>query len=82
LNEQQKVLTTKKYLLQKIAKILSIICIIVAVCTGIYLFTLPNEGVLKSTLGVVAFFFSTMGAVFYAIASANLPDLSIKSDEK
>ncbi len=81
MNEQANVtLTTKKYLLQKIAKFISILCIIVAFLIGGYLLFFNDSDALQLTLGVVAFFFSAMAVVLFAIGTANLPDLSISHD--
>jgi len=74
-------LTSKKYLLQKIAKVISIISLLAAAGTGIYiLFLTPEQQELTLTLGVVAFFFASMAVVLYAIAAANLPDLSLTNN--
>lgn len=74
-------LTSKKYLLQKIAKVISIMSLLAAVGTGLYiLFLTPEQQELTLTLGVVAFFFASMAVVLYAIAAANLPDLSLKNN--
>jgi CHASE2 domain-containing sensor protein len=74
-------LTNKKYLLQKIAKVISIMSLLAAAGTGVYiLFLTPEQQELTLTLGVVAFFFASMAVVLYAIAAANLPDLSLKDN--
>lgn len=80
MNTLKTPLTTKKYLIQKIAKVLSVISIIAALVTVTYIFVFSNNEELKLTLGVVAFFFSSMAVVLYAIAVANLPDLSLKKE--
>jgi len=80
--EKQSKLTNKKYFLQKVAKIISVFSVIAAIANSIYLLTITDNDGLKLTLGVVAFFFSAMSVVLYAIASANLPDLSIRSDKE
>ena len=81
MNEQTNVtLTTKKYLLQKIAKFMSFVCIIVAFVIGGYLLFFNHSDTLQLTLGVIAFFFSAMGVVLFAIGTTNLPDLSISHD--
>ncbi len=77
MNDDQPILNSKKYFLQKIAKVMSMISLAIALCTGMYLFLLVEDETLKLTLGVVAFFFATVGAVFYTIAVVNLPDLSM-----
>jgi len=71
-------LTNKKYFLQKVAKVISIFSVIAAIGSiGYVLLANPSDG-LKLTFGVVAFFFSAMSVVLFAIGNANLPDLSIK----
>ncbi|MBL4911161.1 MAG: hypothetical protein JKX78_14245 [Alteromonadaceae bacterium] len=80
MNTLKTPLTTKKYLLQKIAKVISIISLLTAVGTGLYTFFLTSEQQgLTLTLGVIAFFFASMAVVLYTISAVNLPDLSLKN---
>jgi len=81
LNVSSEKLTNKKYLLQKIAKVMSIISLLIAISIGFYLLVMGHNKDLQLTLGVVAFFFSSMAVVLYAIAVTNLPDLSLKQDD-
>tara|TARA_R110000787_G_scaffold53850_1_gene125646 strand:+ start:651 stop:908 length:258 start_codon:yes stop_codon:yes gene_type:complete len=73
-----------KRLLQKIAKVVSIISIFLAVVSAIYLLTINSEDekVLKASIGAVAFFCFTLGIVLNAIANTNLPDLRINKNNK
>ena len=74
----------KKRLLQKIAKVTSIICFLIAFPCGIY--TVMIEGneneVLKASMGAIAFFFFTVGVVLKAMADSNLPDLTIGENDQ
>ncbi len=71
----------KRHFLQKIAKVFSIITLIVAFVSAGYLFTLNDETekALKAGVGAIAFFCFTIGLVLHAIASASLPNLQINS---
>lgn len=73
-----------RHLLQKIAKITAIISILVAIVMGGYLLTLNDseDKVLKAFFGSVSFFCFMAGLVLHSIGSANLPDLSVPSDDE
>lgn len=69
-----------KRFLQKVSKVISIICLITAVISAIYLVMIngSDDKVLKASVGAIAFFCFTVGIVLNAIASANLPNLKIE----
>jgi len=73
----------KKRLLQKIAKVASLLCFTVALPSGICTAVVDgNENeVLKASMGAVTFFFFTAGVVLKAMADSNLPDLTIDKDK-
>ena len=71
-----------KHILQRLAKIVGIISIIVAlICAG-YLLTLTDseDKVMKAFYGSISFFCFMMGLVLQSIGSANLPDLTVPKD--
>ncbi len=73
--------STEKRLLQKISKVISIICMLTAACCLIFL--LINKGeldeIMKASLGASTFFFFMVGIVLHAIASTDIPNLKVKS---
>ena len=73
-----------RHILQKTAKIIGVVSIIAAFFTGGYLLTLINseDKGLKASFGAVSFFCFMIGLVLNSIGSANLPDLSVPSDEE
>ena len=71
-----------KHILQRIAKVVGIISIIIAfICAG-YLLTLTDseDKVMKAFYGSISFFCFMMGLVLHTIGSANLPDLTVPKD--
>ncbi len=78
-----KVQRTEKRLLQKISKVISIICMLTAACCLIFM--LINRGdlteVIKASVGALAFFFFMVGIVLHAIASTDIPNLKIESSD-
>ncbi|NMP30618.1 hypothetical protein HII17_03500 [Thalassotalea sp. M1531] len=75
-----RVETTEKHLLQKIAKIVGYICTLIAVILGIYLATIygTDDVVHKSAIGATTFFFFMVGLVLNVLANTNLPNLKVK----
>ncbi|GHE83894.1 hypothetical protein [Thalassotalea profundi] len=73
----------KKHFLQKIAKIVGIICTITAIGCAIYLMTIldSENKVLKGSIGATTFFFFMLGLVLNVISSTNLPNLKIDKDD-
>ena len=73
-----------KHLLQRIAKVVGNISIIAAFITGGYLLTIMDgdDKVLQSFFGAISFFCFMMGLVLHSIGSADLPDLTVPSDEE
>ncbi|SEK88271.1 hypothetical protein SAMN05216262_103203 [Colwellia chukchiensis] len=73
----------QKHILQRLAKVVSIVSIIAAfICAG-YLLTLndTDDKVMKAFFGSISFFCFTMGLVLHSIGSANLPDLTVPQDK-
>ena len=71
-----------KHILQRIAKVVGIISIVIAfICAG-YLLTLTDseDKVIKAFYGSISFFCFMMGLVLQSIGSANLPDLTVPKD--
>ncbi len=73
-----------KHVLQRIAKVVGVISLIAAFITGGYLLTLTDseDKVLKAFFGSISFFCFMMGLVLNSVGSANLPNLSVPSDEE
>ncbi|WP_085296838.1 hypothetical protein [Cognaticolwellia mytili] len=81
--EEQLTQRKNKHILQRFAKIVGIISIIVAlVCAG-YLLSLTDseDKVMKAFFGSISFFCFMMGLVLQSIGSANLPDLTVPKDK-
>lgn len=73
----------KKHILQRFAKVIGVISIIIAlVCAG-YLLTLTDseDKVMKAFYGSISFFCFMMGLVLQSIGNANLPDLTVPKDK-
>ena len=72
-----------KHILQRVAKIVGIISMIVAFITAGYLLMISDseDKVIKSFFGSISFFCFTMGLVLQSIGSANLPDLTVPKDK-
>jgi ABC-type multidrug transport system fused ATPase/permease subunit len=71
-------LNNKKHFLQKIAKVIAMVSLVIAVLAGGYLVTIEeNDKVLKASVGAIAFFCFTLGLVLKAISAANLPNLTL-----
>lgn len=72
-----------KHFLQRFAKVVGIISIIVAFICGGYLLTLTDseDKVMKAFYGSISFFCFMMGLVLQSIGSANLPDLTVPKDK-
>ena len=73
----------KKHFLQKVAKVIGILCTIIAIGCGIYLVTLldSEDKVLKGSIGATTFFFFMVGLVLNTISSTNLPNLKVNDDQ-
>jgi hypothetical protein len=83
LSEEKLTQRKNKHILQRFAKIIGVISIIVAlICAG-YLLTLSDseDKVMKAFYGSISFFCFMMGLVLQSIGSANLPDLTIPKDK-
>lgn len=81
--EQQLTQRKNKHILQRFAKVVGVISIIVAfICAG-YLLTLTDseDKVMKAFFGSISFFCFMMGLVLQSIGSANLPDLTVPKDK-
>ncbi|MGB1198334.1 MAG: hypothetical protein ACPG46_04750 [Thalassotalea sp.] len=74
----------KKHFLQKVAKVVGILCTVIAFGCGIYLLTLidSENKVLKGSIGATTFFFFMVGLVLNTISSTNLPDLSVNNKQE
>jgi len=81
--EGTSVLThTKKGVLQKVAKVVGIICFITAIVFGgILTLSDNNDEVFRATIGATAFFFFMVSLVLSTIGNTNLPNLKVGSDE-
>lgn len=75
----ERVETTKKHILQKIARIVGYICTATAIVLGIYLATIydTDDIVFKSAIGATTFFFFMVGLVLNVLANTNLPNLKV-----
>lgn len=84
LSSHQLTQRQKKHPLQSIAKVVGVISIIAAFITGGYLLTImdSDDKVIKSFYGSISFFCFVLGFVLNTIGSANLPVLSVPSDEE
>ena len=73
-----------KHFLQRTAKVVGVVSIIAAFITGGYLLTITDEDdkVIKAFFGSVSFFCFMMGLVLNSIGGANLPDLTVPSDQE
>ena len=83
LSEEQLTQRKNKHILQRFAKVVGFISIIVAfICAG-YLLTLTDteDKVMKAFFGSISFFCFMMGLVLHNIGSANLPDLTVPKDK-
>jgi len=70
----------KKGALQKIAKVVGIICFIVAIiCGGVLTFSDNNDEVFRATMGATTFFFFMVSLVLSTIGNTNLPNLKVGS---
>jgi hypothetical protein len=68
----------KKGVLQKTAKVVGIVCFIVAiVCGGILTFSDNNGEVFRATMGATTFFFFMVSLVLSTIGNTNLPNLKV-----
>jgi hypothetical protein len=73
----------QKHILQRFAKVIGVISIIIAlICAG-YLLTLTDseDKVMKAFYGSISFFCFMMGLVLQSIGNANLPDLTVPKDK-
>lgn len=84
MNSEQITQRENKHILQRIAKVVGVISLIAAFITGGYLLTITDseDKVLKAFFGSVSFFCFMMGLVLNSIGGANLPNLSVPSDEE
>ncbi|MEW6990035.1 hypothetical protein AADZ91_05030 [Colwelliaceae bacterium 6441] len=79
MTNELKVVRTEKRKLQKIAKFISYLSIIVAIGCGIFLVTIDaEEKVMRASIGATSFFFFMVGIVLHTIGSSDLPNLTIK----
>jgi hypothetical protein len=79
MNEELPVKRTEKRKLQKFAKFISYLSIIIAIGCGIYLVTIDAEDVvIRASFGATCFFFFMVGLVLHTIGTSDLPDLTIK----
>ena len=70
----------KKGILQRIAKVVGIICFIAAiVCGGILTFSDNDGEVFRATMGATTFFFFMVSLVLSTIGNTNLPNLKVSS---
>ncbi len=74
----------KRHILQKVAKIFSIVSLFIAFISAGYLLTLTDENdkAIKAGVGAIAFFCFTVGFVLHAIATTSLPNLRVSSKKK
>jgi hypothetical protein len=76
-----KVIHTEKRFLQKIAKVISIICMLTAACCLIFM--LINKGeltdVIEASFGALTFFFFMVGIVLHAIGTTDIPNLKVET---
>jgi len=82
LNSEQLTQRKNKHILQRIAKVVGVISIIIAlICAG-YLLTLTDseDKVMQAFYGSISFFCFMMGLVLHTIGNANLPDLTVPKD--
>jgi hypothetical protein len=84
MSSQQLTQRTNKHILQRIAKVVGIISIIAAFISGGYLMTIMDgdDKIMQSFYGAISFFCFMMGLVLQSIGSANLPDLTVPSDQE
>lgn len=79
MTDELPVKRTKKRKLQKIAKAISYLSIVIAIGCGIFLVTIDDEEtVMRASIGATSFFFFMVGLVLHTIGSSDLPDLTIK----
>jgi len=68
----------KRGFLQKLAKVVGIICFISAIfCGGVLTFSANNDEVFRATMGATTFFFFMVSLVLSTISSTNLPNLRV-----
>ncbi len=68
----------KKGVLQKIAKVVGIVCFIVAIIFGgVLTFSDNNDEVFRATMGATTFFFFMVSLVLSTIGNTNLPNLKV-----
>ncbi len=72
-----------KHVLQRMAKIVGITSIVVALIFAGYLLTLTDteDKVMKAFYGSISFFCFMMGLVLQSIGDADLPDLTVPKDK-
>jgi len=83
LSDYQLTQRKNKHVLQRMAKIVGITSIVVAlICAG-YLLTLTDteDQVMKAFYGSISFFCFMMGLVLQSIGDADLPDLTVPKDK-
>jgi len=79
-NSPSELTQAKKGILQKIAKVVGIVCFIVAIIFGGFLaFSDNSEEVFRATMGATTFFFFMVSLVLSTIGNTNLPNLKISS---
>ena len=82
MSDEQLTQRKNKHILQRTAKVVGVISIIIAfICAG-YLLTLTDseDKIMKAFFGSIAFFCFMMGLVLQSIGNANLPDLTVPKD--
>ena len=76
----------RKSILQKSSSVIGVICFLLAILCAVGLYfkveELGMEHVISASLLASSFFFVFIGFVFMVIGSTDIPDLSIKKDDK
>jgi len=82
LSDGQLTQRKNKHILQRCAKVIGVISIVIALMCAGYLLTLTDteDKVMKAFYGSISFFCFMMGLVLHNIGSANLPDLTVPKD--
>lgn len=83
MNDGQLTQRKNKHILQRIAKVVGVISIVIAFIMAGFLISLmdSDDKVMKAFYGSISFFCFMVGLVLHTIGSANLPDLTIPKDK-
>lgn len=83
MSEENLTQRKNKHILQRIAKVVGVFSIIVALLCAGYLVTLVDseDKVMKAFYGSISFFCFMVGLVLQSIGNANLPDLTVPKDK-